>query len=73
MGVASFFGCSHSILGVSVLAVFYLLAFDDIFDVEDLFLRCLEIRGLPYRKSCIKDSILSGMSGTLTICSGMIS
>ena len=39
--------------------VFCFLAFNGVLDVDDLFLRCLEISNVSQRRTCIADSILS--------------
>ena len=67
------FGSDHLLLFASLLVVHFFLAFNGVLDVDDIFLKCLEIGDVSQRRSCIDDFILSGMSGTYTMCSGMIS
>ena len=41
--------------------------------LEDLFLKLLETSEASHRRLCMDDSILPGMSGTLMLCSGIMS
>ena len=53
------FGSDHLLLFASLLVVFFFLAFNGVLDVDDIFLKCLEISDVSQRRSYIDDSILS--------------
>ena len=51
VGVVSFFDDDCSLLGVSLSVVFFFFACKGVLDVDDLFLRCLEINDASHRRS----------------------